>query len=183
MKQSMVLILAVVLLIAVPSRADDATRRQAISDKGKSLFKNTKNHCHALRDLTSFAIEQSKDTVLVLEDLKLVLIGEGLRNRGTGKYYIGNTSGARGDSGFKKELRDGSPQAEHAFAAIYIGKMGPGAGELAALLTEVMGPLESGGKLNAADILLYSFASDIGQRMANKNLADVPKVIERTLCE
>jgi hypothetical protein len=172
------------LVAGLPLRGDDAARRQSISEKGRALFKNTKNHCHAFRDLVQFAIAQSGEVGVVLEDLKLVLIGETLRTRTTGKYYIGNTQGARGDSGFRAELRDSSPQAEHAFAAIYIGKnFPPGSAEAIALATEVMGPLTEGQKLNAADALLYSLGADLGQRMSKKELGKVPSVIDKTMCE
>jgi hypothetical protein len=158
--------------------AGDAKRRVALSDKGKVLFKNTKNHCHAFRDLVSFAIVQTKATGEVLEDLKFVLVGEALTKRGSGPYYIGNTPGARGDSGFKDEIRDGSPQVEHAMAAIYIGKFfPPPAPEAAAALTEF------GGKnVNAADVLLWSLGGDAGQRVSDRELDKLPKVIERTMC-
>lgn len=167
--------------------ADDAAdlkRRTSIAEKGRELFKNTKNHCKAFQDLAAFAVERTKSPGQVLEDLKFVLVGESLKKRGTGPLYIGRTPGARGDSGFKAELKDNSPQVEHAWAAIYIGKtMPPGSAEGLALWFEVLGPLKNGEKPSAADILLYSIGADIGQRLAANNISELPKVIGRTICE
>lgn len=157
-----------------PALADDAKRRAEISAKGIELFRNTSNHCHAYRDLVEFSTQKVENVGQLLEDLKLVLIGESLTKRGTGKYYIGNTPGARGDSGFKSSLRDGSPQVEHSWAAIYIGKAGPGAGVAAAALTEA--------GFNQ-DALLWVMGADAGARLSQSNFKQLPKVIERTQCE
>lgn len=175
--------LPIFMLIAGNTLADDLTRREAIAEKGRQLFKNTTNHCHSFRDLAAFAAGKTDNPVQLLEDLKFVLIGLSLRERGNGPLYIGKISGARGDKGFKDDLKDNSPQVEHALAAIYIGKMfPPGTAEAVALRTEVMGPLTDGGDLNPADILLYSIGGDIGQRMSGSNYKELPRVIERTMC-
>jgi hypothetical protein len=177
------------LLFSLPtlSFADasaDAKRRTEISNKGRALFKNTKNHCRAFRDLVVQSVALSKSTGEVLEDLKFVLIGEDLHKRRTGPYYIGKESGATGDSGFKAELKDGSPQVEHAMAAIYVGKFfPPGSAEAAALLTEFAQPLATGGKVNPADALLWSIGGDIGQRVSDRELSRFPTAIERTMCD
>lgn len=164
-------------------RADDDARRSEIANKGRELFKNTKDHCKSFQDLVTFATIKVDGPGQLVEDLKFVLIGEDLRRRGTGKHYIGSTPGARGDTGFKSELKDNSPQVEHAWAAVYIGaKYPPGSPEIAALLTEVMGPLVDGGKLNAQDVLLWSLGGDLGQRISRFNYKEVPGVIRRTMC-
>jgi hypothetical protein len=174
-------------LIACSTFAEDsadAERHQALSEKGKQFFKNTRNHCLAFRDIVTFAVSQSKETGVVLEDLKWVLIGEDIRKRGKGPYYIGNTPGARGDTGFKSELKDNSPQVEHAMAAIYVGKFyPPGSAEALALATEVAQPLLAGSKVNPSDALLWSLGADAGQRVNNKELDKLPRVIERTMCK
>jgi hypothetical protein len=114
--------------------ADDDARRKEISSKGVELFKNTKDHCRAFHDLLAFAVTKTDGPAQLVEDLKFVLIGKSLTERGTGPLYIGTTAGARGDSGFKSELQDHSPQVEHAWAAIYIGRnFPPGSNEIAAL--------------------------------------------------
>jgi hypothetical protein len=181
------LILLAGLVHPVTSYADaaaDATRRAALSNTAKKLFKETKNHCLAFRDLAAEAVKLSKSTGEVLEDLKFVLIGESLQKRRTGPYYIGKEKGATGDRGFKSELQDGSPQVEHAMAAIYVGKfMLPGSTEGAAMMTEFAIPLAAGGKVNAADMLLWSIGGDIGQRVSDKELTKLPQVIERTMCQ
>lgn len=168
---------------AASETAADARRRTALQERGKQLFRGTKNHCHAFRDLAATAVTLTKSTGEVLEDLKFVLIGEDLRRRRTGRYYIGREPGAVGDLGFKDHLKDGSPQVEHAMAAIYVGKhFLPGTAEGAALLTEFALPLASGGKVNPADAKLWSIGGDIGQRISDRELARLPGVIERTMC-
>ena len=170
--------------VRADSAAEDAIRRSAISLKGKELFRNTKNHCHAFRDLVAYAITKSSKTGVVLEDLKLILIGEDLTKRGSGSYYIGNEPGARGDSGFADELQDGSPQAEHAMAAIYIGKhYPPGSAEAVAMFTEIVAPIAADRKMNSADTLLWAIGGDAGQRVSDKELVKLPSVIERTMCK
>jgi len=175
----------VLSLFSLQAKAEkDDQRRAVVATKGRELFKNTKNHCRAYVDLVTFAAGKAESAVQLVEDLKFVLIGIGLRERGKGANYIGNTPGARGDSGFKPELRDNSPQVEHSWAAIYVGKFyPPGSTEAAALRTEVMGPLENGGKLNAADILLWALGGDTGQRVDNSNYKQVASVISKTQCE
>jgi hypothetical protein len=169
----------VMILGVSRGHAEDAARRKEISDRGKALFLNTSNHCKALADLSGFAASKADDVPTFFEDMKLVMIGEDLDRRGTGAYYIGGTRGARGDTGFKKELRDGSPQAEHAFAAIYLGKLvPPGAANIFARLVEARG-----GELNNADTRLYDIGMDLGARVMKANLAQVPQVIMRTMCE
>lgn len=178
--------LAVASLAVQGAQAEnDEQRRAAISAKGLELFKNTKNHCRSYVDLVTFASGKAESAVQLVDDLKFVLIGTGLRERGKGSYYIGNKApGIKGDTGFKAELRDNSPQVEHSWAAIYVGKFyPPGAAEAASLKTEVMGPLESGGKLNAADILLWTLGGDTGQRLDNSNFKQLASVISKTQCE
>jgi hypothetical protein len=179
------MLLVGILLYPIIAQGDsDETRRSSIAEKGRLLFKNTSNHCRAYRDLISFAADKADGPMQMLEDLKFVLIGTDLRHRGQGVHYIGGTPGAKGDKGFKAELRDNSPQVEHSLAAIYVGKFyPPGTAEAAAFRTEVMGPLTGDGKLNAADILLWSLGGDTGQRLDKSNYKQLPKVIERTQCE
>ena len=171
-----------ILLIDNLSANDDA-RRAALADKERGLFKETKNHCRSFVEVSKIAVEKAGNVTNLIEDLKLLFVGESLRNRRSGKHYIGNTKGARGDSGFKPELKDNSPQVEHAVAAIYIGKtMPPGTAEGIALITEIAEPLAAGGKMNGSDVLLYSIGADIGQRLSGSNYKELPGVITRTLC-
>lgn len=181
---SAVLAGAVLVLSATVASSERAAHRSEVSAKGRLLFLNTSNHCHAFRDLVAFAASKANAPGPLLEELKLVLIGTGLRERGKGSDYIGNTPGARGDTGFRDDLRDGSPQVEHAMAAIYIGKLyPPGSTEAVALRTEIMGPLTGRGELNTADVLLYTIGGDIGQRLSGSNFKELPRVIERTICK
>lgn len=168
---------------SAPARDDDA-RRTAIAQQGRTLFQNTTNHCKSFRDLVAFAAERSGTADDLLNDLLVVMIGNDLRHRGTGKYYIGSTKGARGDKGFRAELRDNSPQAEHAFAAIYIGKrFPPGSTEALAVFNEFLGGEAENGKANVADMLLYAVGGDAGQRLSGSNYKQLPGVIDRTMCE
>lgn len=158
--------------------ADDGSRRIEVKAKAESLFKNTKNHCRAFLDLVKFSANRATDTRTMLEDLKLILIGKTLRQRGTGDLYIGNLPGARGDSGFKEYLRDGSPQVEHLMAAIYLAKMAPpSASEIVALWSE-------GTNATKADVALWVLGLDLGNRVADKNYRnEFPIAIERTICK
>lgn len=105
-------------------RRSGCRRRKAQGHLGKrySAFQEYRNHCHAFRDLAAFAAGKANVALQLVEDLKFVLIGKGILDRGSGPYYIRNTPGARGGSGFQESLRDGSPQVEHAMAAIYLGR-------------------------------------------------------------
>jgi len=91
--------------------------------------------------LAAFAAGKANVALQLVEDLKFVLIGKGILDRGSGPYYIRNTPGARGGSGFQESLRDGSPQVEHAMAAIYLGRGEVPAGMASALaaFTEALG--------------------------------------------
>ena len=162
----------------VTASADDRSRRIEVKAKAESLFKNTTNHCRAFLDLVRFSANRATDARTMLEDLKLILIGKTLLQRGTGDLYIGNLSGARGDSGFKDYLRDGSPQVEHLMAAIYLAKMAPPfTGEIVALWYE-------GTNATKADVALWVLGLDLGNRVANRNFRNqFPKAIERTICK
>ena len=158
--------------------ADDRSRRIEVKAKAENLFKNTTNHCHAFRDLVKFAAKKATDAGTMLEDLKLILIGKTLLQRGTGSLYIGNLPGARGDSGFKNYLRDGSPQVEHLMAAIYFAKIAPpSASEILALWYE-------GENATRPDVALWLLGLDLGNRVANVSFRiEFPKAIERTICK
>lgn len=160
-----------------------AARRQALSDRAKSVLQNTKNHCQSFVDIVANAVLDARSVVEVLEDLKFILIGESLLKRGAGPFYVGNAPGARGDSGFKSTLKDNSPQVEHAFAAIYVGKYYPGGTEGLAVITEIVLPEAGGGRIGAADVLLYAIGGDIGQRLSGGNYKQLPEVIKKTMCE
>lgn len=171
--------LLALLLSSTAAKADDESRRKEISTKGATLFKNTTNHCKSFQDLVAFAVTKVNGPGQLIEDLKFVLIGKGIRDRGTGPHYIGNTPGARGDSGFKSELQDNSPQVEHAWAAIYVGKtLPPGSAEAIALITEILGD-----PFNPQDALLWSLGADAGQRLSASNYKLLPDVIKRTMCK
>lgn len=154
--------------------AADEPRRASIAAKGRELFRNTTDHCESYAKLVEFAAERAGNVGNLLEDLKYVLVGTVLTARGTGKHYIGNTAGARGDSGFKASLQDGSPQVEHSWAAIYVGKLGPGAGIALAVLTEH--------GFNK-DSLLWVLGADTGARLSQGNYKKLPQVIRRTQCD
>src|SRR5262245_22216480 len=93
----------------------------------------------------------------LIKGLKFVLIEEELTKCRSGASHIDNTLDARRDKGFHPQAQEGSLQVELEWAAIYIGKTYPrDLRRPSRLLTEVMGPLTQDGKLNSADILLWS---------------------------
>lgn len=177
---SIFLATATQIAFGVLAQDADATRRAEISARGTELFRNTSNHCHSFRDLATFASAKANGPLQLVDDLKFVLIGNSILDRRSGPYYIGRAPGATGDTGFKAELKDGSPQVEHAMAAIYLGRgiLPPGVASAAAAFSEVVG-----GTPNAADAQLYLIGGDIGARMSASNYKEVPQVIDRTMCE
>jgi hypothetical protein len=148
-----------------------------------SLRAKPSNHCGAFADIAAFAASRAPDAGAWLEDMRLVVVGEDWQRRAgkRGKYYMGSISK---DTGFKSELRDGSPQVEHAMAAIYLGKLAPpGASELSGFFVEFVTAGLPERKVDAADYKLWAYGADIGARVANANLKDVATAIRRTLCE
>lgn len=177
-------LLCVMISTPVMSTPTDDARRAEVATKARAIFKNTANHCQAVVEVTKVAVEKAGSVANLIEDLKLLFVGESLQSRRTGPHYIGKTPGARGDKGFKASLKDNSPQVEHLIAAIYIGKtLPPGSAEGIAVITEIAEPLATGGKMNTADVLLYTIGSDAGQRLSGSNYSQLPNVITRTVCE
>jgi hypothetical protein len=156
--------------------------RLALKEKAASMFKTSSNHCETFAKVAEAAVAGTDDVGDVLEDLKLVLIGEDwLRRKGMrGKYYMDVRTN---DSGFKNELKDGSPQVEHAMAAIYLAKILPPGGVGAnGSFVEFVEAAKNGEKPNAADMLLYMYGEDIGDRLAKSNLKQFPTALRRTIC-
>ena len=192
-----IIVLTVFLFSSVGFTASDPTvkyrdadwRRAELKKQAVSSFKASSNHCKTFADIADIAAKNVKtgggNVGDFMEDLRLVIIGSDtfLRRKGKrGKYYIGITTN---DSGFKPELKDGSPQVEHAYAGIYFAK---GAGMVQGAVGFWGSVVEfiqdaSKGKVTAADKLLYGFASDIGSRLANNNFTQIKTPITRTLCE
>jgi hypothetical protein len=153
-----------------------------LKEKAASMFKTSSNHCETFAKVAEAAVAGTDDVGDVLEDLKLVLIGEDwLRRKGKrGKYYMDVRTN---DSGFKDELKDGSPQVEHAMAAIYLAKILPPGGVGAnGSFVEFVEAAKNGEKPNAADMLLYTYGEDIGDRLAKSNLKQFPTALRRTIC-
>jgi hypothetical protein len=156
--------------------------RLALKEKAASMFKTSSDHCETFAKVAEAAVAGTDDVGDVLEDLKLVLIGEDwLRRKGMrGKYYMDVRTN---DSGFKNELKDGSPQVEHAMAAIYLAKILPPGGVGAnGSFVEFVEAAKNGEKPNAADMLLYMYGEDIGDRLAKSNLKQFPTALRRTIC-
>jgi hypothetical protein len=78
--------------------------RIALKEKAASMFKTSSDHCETFAKVAEAAVAGTDDVGDVLEDLKLVLIGEDwLRRKGMrGKYYMDVRTN---DSGFKNELK------------------------------------------------------------------------------
>lgn len=161
----------------------DRQRRIALRDyAAKALKSGAKDHCDAFAKIAQFAATNAVGASMWLEDMRLVVIGADWRRRSgqRGEYFTGVRSTA---SGFKEDLRDDSPQVEHAMAAIYLGKMAPpGAGELAAGFRELVTGGVPESKVEAADYKLWAYGADIGARLSDANLPQVSSAIRRTLC-
>lgn len=178
----------VILALLVPqaSLAETPAKREKERNQLKNealtlLEKHKDNHCKAFTKSVDFAVSKTSDVMDLLEDLRLVFIGEDwLRRKGKrGPYYINRTTS---DSGFKSELKDGSPQIEHAMAGIYLSKSLPpgGVGSIGSF-TEFVQAI--GRKPNTADMLLYGYGEDLGGRLAKNNMKQFPQAVEKTLCE
>lgn len=95
-----------------------------LSQKIKKIREDNSNKCigffEVLDEAFSDSIEHEKSVSDVMEELKTILIGDGLtrKNRGTGPCFAGNFAGSEG---LKSEYRDQSDQIQHAFAGVYIG--------------------------------------------------------------
>lgn len=185
MKSMLTAVLVLLCSTSSLSASADATadRQKLIRDKALTLFKaSPANHCQAFADLAGFAAANAPDVGAWFEDMRLILIGaDWLRRDGRrGALYIGAITT---DTGFKSELRDGSPQVEHAMAAIYVGKaLPPGGADLAEHFVEAV---SSGvrGNVNPQDHQLYAIGSDIGARLSKSNLQQVSTPISRTMCQ
>jgi hypothetical protein len=164
-------------------KADDASRRQDLRQYAIKAFKDSKNHCQTLADVAGYAAKNAPDVGMWFEDLRLIIIGEDWRRRSgkRGALFMGSVTN---DSGFRAELRDGSPQVEHAFAAIFLGKAAPpGASAMAGSFVELVTAGLPESKVDVADHKLYAYGTDIGSRISKFNLKDAPTAIRRTLCE
>lgn len=178
-------VLAALVSFAVASTAiaADPPRHAVRLDLKKAAagkFKASANHCQTFGEVAELAIAKASNVADLLEDMRLVLIGEDWKRRKgkRGPYWIDVPTK---DSGFKAELKDGSPQVEHAMAGIYFAKVvPPGAVTAGGAFTEFVGNIR---KPNAADMLLFGYAEDLGGRVANHNMKDFPTALRRTLCQ
>jgi len=117
------------LLVTHAERLSSQARSGAISD------------CAAFSDILAYAAAQFGGTddwgvEAMMEDLKSVLIGQGLEKskRNTGTYSLGFQPFL--DTGFKEKFRDGGNQVQHAMAGLYIGYTYGWIGACPALLIE-----------------------------------------------
>ena len=169
------------LVIAdTPARQSE---RLALKAYAAEQFRASNNHCETFSKVASFAVSKANNVGDLLEDLKLVLIGEDWARRPLrrGAYYVGIRTS---DSGFRKELRDASPQVEHAMAGIYLAKhIQPGGVGFWGTVGELVQALGNREKPNAADMLLYGYAEDLGGRLMNANMDAFPSALSKTLCD
>lgn len=173
------------LVFSSPSQADDTSdRRLGLKKFAQDTFQaKPDDQCEAFALVAEFAARKTPDSAsLWMEDMRLVIIGtDWLRHAGKrGEYYMGTRTT---DTGFKAELKDSSPQAEHAMAAIVLGKaLPPGLSDMAQHFVE----FTSNGvkeQVSAADHLLWALGADIGARLSNSNLGKVGTPIRRTMCD
>ena len=163
----------------VPYRHSERLELRAFA---AAQFKASDNHCDTFSKVVQYAVSKTNNVDDLLEDLYLVLIGDNLRRQEgqRGQYYFGIKTNS---SGFKDELKDKSPQVEHAMVGIYLSKRlqpgGVGAWgtmvELGTALLRLENPVP--------DSLLYMYAEDLGDRLTNANMGDFPIALSRTLCK
>lgn len=161
---------------------EDGSRRMILKRYAVKEFSSSSNHCKSFAHIAEHTANIAPSVGAWFEDLRLVLIGEDwLRRPGRrGPFYMGIMTN---DSGFKPELRDGSPQVEHAFAAIYFGKvLSPGGTTFWGSLIEIKDAFVRKTSVNNADILLWGFGEEIGTRLSPRNLNRVAISIRKTLC-
>ena len=176
-------VLGAITLEPAFSAEDRSSIRAELKKTAAGLFRTSKNHCKTLADVADAARSKASTVPDYLEDLRLVLIGEDWlrRKEKRGPYYIGI---ATNDSGFKSELKDSSPQVEHAMAAIYFAKVLPpgGVGAKGSFL-EFLEAVGRKDKPNTADMLLFGYGEDLGDRLKISNMPDFPKALQKTLCD
>lgn len=97
--------------------------------------------CQAFSLILSFAVAQFPNAndlgvEAMMEDLKSVLIGNGLENsqRSTGPFAL--RWAALSDTGFKEKFRDGGNQVQHSMAGLYISYIYGFVGTTPAMLIE-----------------------------------------------
>lgn len=157
------------------------TRREALKTYAKTMLDPNMTHvdeakntrCGQLVYIVQRAIElnigSENRTTDTMEDLKLVLIGEGLLGgRGKGTHFVGNFRGA---TGFKSELQDPYNQVQHAMAGLYIG------------YSYVL-PLRWGVlwlEEEEQDDLLYKATFKIGKDLKDSNLSELPQKLSAAI--
>ena len=145
------------------------SHKLALQRFAKNLSKQAKaqtvTDCEAFLTILQRAAVQvsggKHPAVRMIDDLKAVLIGVGLRddNRNTGPYAL--EYGAFADSGFKAEFKEGGGnQVQHATAGLVLGFSGKLEGWIAQFIEDV-----------EADDLLYDAALPLGDSLTDKNYA------------
>jgi hypothetical protein len=106
-----------------------------------------------------------------LEDLRRVLIGDGLRSseRNHGRFALGFN--AFRDTGFKPEYQDGGNQVQHAMAGIYISHEYSVYGRQLALYLEKEAP----------DLALYAVTFQIGIDIDGSNFTLLSTIIRNRI--
>lgn len=174
---------ALTLATASHAQGSREVARKDLREFAKTSFQSSSDHCETFSAVVEKAASSASSVGDMLEDLRLVLIGEDwLRRSGKrGNLYFGVRTGS---SGFKSELRDSSPQVEHAMAAIYLAKtLPPGGVSAKGSFIEFLTAVGRGEAPNAADMLLYAYGEDLGGRLAANNIKQFPVALRRTLCD
>lgn len=125
--------------------------------------------CQAFSLVLSFAVAQFRNAddlgvEAMMEDLRSVLIGEGLENaqRSKGPYALRWASLM--DTGFGEKFRDGGNQVQHAMAGLYISYMYGFVGTVPAKLMEDSKP----------DREIYKVTFRLGNQLNAKNYTHLP---------
>ncbi len=158
----------------------EIVRRTALKNYAKLWANNSRDgfttDCQAFSLIVSYAVAQfrSADDLGVeamMEDLRSVLIGEGLENaqRSKGPYALRWASLM--DTGFGEKFRDGGNQVQHAMAGLYISYMYGLVGTVPARLMEDSRP----------DREIYKVTFRLGNQLNAKNYMQLPIQIMREL--
>lgn len=164
-----------------PLWADDSARRSQLKSFAVERFSTLDSDCEAFAQVAERAASSAPDVATWMEDMRLVIIGEDWRRRADrrGSAWYGVKTDA---SGFKPDLKDDSPQSEHAMAAIYLGKgLPPALAGVGGTVLELKALFEPG-SVNSADVLLWLIGGDIGERLSAGNLKQIGTPIRRTMC-
>jgi hypothetical protein len=158
----------------------ETARRAALFVYARTWADNARNgwttDCQAFSIILSFAVAQFPNAndlgvEAMMEDLRSVLIGNGLENtqRSTGPFAL-RWAELR-DTGFQEKFRDGGNQVQHAMAGLYISYTYGFVGTKPAMLIEDSKPDEE----------IYKVTFRLGSDLNASNYTKLPTEIQAQL--